>query len=69
MMTVEECNAQKKKMEASGWVCDRDEDDIIGFSKYEDEKHEWIRDYNKKTRSFVQFNGRQMINLVQKTPE
>lgn len=45
-----------------GWICDRDDETTLGFSDIQGECH-WIKDYNKKTRSFVQFNGNQKVNL------
>ena len=53
----------KDWMTNCGWICDRDDEENLGFSKHEDEYH-WIRDYNKKTRAFIQYNGNQKINLV-----
>jgi len=52
------------KMTSKGWKCDVNDEDRLGFTMYVDEDHEWIRDYNKKTKRFTQFNGRQKINLV-----
>ncbi len=45
-----------------GWICDRDDETTLGFSDIQGECH-WIKDYNKKTRSFVQYNGNQKVNL------
>jgi len=52
----------KEKMTNAGWVCDRDDETNLGFSFEEGDK-KWIRDYEKKTRKFVQFNGNQIVNL------
>jgi 2-hydroxy-3-keto-5-methylthiopentenyl-1-phosphate phosphatase len=43
---------------AEGWACDRDDETTLGFKK-----GSWIRDYNKETRRFVQFNGDQVVNI------
>ena len=52
-----------KIMTCWGWTLDVNDDKRLGFTKYVDEDHEWIRDYDKSTRRFVQMNGRQKINL------
>lgn len=46
-----------------GWICDRDDETTLGFSDHQGECH-WIKDYNKKTRTFVQYNGNQVVHLV-----
>lgn len=56
----------RKKMESNGWKCIQDDEERINFSFYEDEDHEWFRDYNKKTKRFMQMNGRQKVNLLSK---
>ena len=53
----------KKRMENKGWTFDHDTESTLGFSFVEGEFH-WMRDYNKKNRRFVQFNGNQIVNLV-----
>jgi hypothetical protein len=55
----------KDYMFFSGWTLDRDDETTLGFSQIDGEEH-WIRDYNKKTRRFVQFNGNQEINIRMK---
>ena len=55
----------KHMMIEGGWTMDRDDDTTLGFVFREDNGDEWIRDYNKKSRTFVQFNGSQKINLIQ----
>ncbi len=52
-----------KKMIDNGWKCDTNNELKLGFVFYEDEQHEWIRDYDKTSRRFIQFNGKQLINL------
>ncbi len=52
-----------KHMVESGWVNDRNDETIIGFSQVEAEHH-WIRDYDKKTHRFVQFDGNRKVDLV-----
>jgi len=49
-------------MNSRGWTCDRDDEKTLGFSLIEGDKH-WIRDYNKKTRRFAQFNANHVVNL------
>ena len=55
----------KDYMFFSGWTLDRDDETTLGFSQIDGEVL-WIRDYNKKTRRFVQFNGNQEINIRMK---
>jgi hypothetical protein len=47
-----------------GWVKDRDDAIALGFH-FEEGNHNWIRDYDKKSRRFVQFDGNQEITIVQ----
>ncbi len=54
--------AMKSRMYKAGWSCDRDDDEKLWFSLVEGDKH-WMKDYNKKTRSFVQFDGNQVVTL------
>lgn len=56
--------AIKLMMEQGGWTLDRDDETHLGFHFIEGDA-KWIKDYDKKTRSFVQFNGNQVVNLVQ----
>jgi hypothetical protein len=49
-------------MQSDGWTKDRDDQTTLGFSFVEGDHH-WIRDYDKKTRRFIQFDGNQKINL------
>lgn len=51
-------------MTAHGWTCDVNDENRLGFVFKEDEEHEWTRDYDKKTRTFVQFNGKQKVTLI-----
>lgn len=46
-----------------GWKCDINDKDTIGFIMPINDDFEWIRDYNKHTGTFVQFNGKQKITL------
>ena len=55
-------------MISSGWICDRNDESTLGFSLPEGDKL-WIKDYNKDTRRFVQYNGNQIVNLVQTKSE
>ena len=52
-------------MTKGGWNLDRDNETTLGFQFPEGDAL-WIRDYDKKTRRFVQFNGNQKINLLVK---
>ena len=56
-------NSIKLLMLNMGWGHDRDDETTLGFSVHEGEHH-WIRDYDKKTRGFIQFDGNQKVNLV-----
>jgi len=49
-------------MATLGWTFDIDNETTLGFSIHQGEFH-WIRDYNKNTHSFVQYNGNQIVNL------
>jgi hypothetical protein len=55
--------AMIQHMTDKGWKCDVNDASRLGFSLYQDEKHEWIRDYDKKTHHYIQMNGRQIVNL------
>lgn len=52
----------KSLMIYAGWVCDRDDETTLGFSNHQGE-HQWIKDYDKKSRTFVQYDGNQKVNL------
>jgi hypothetical protein len=56
--------ALKKKFFDAGWKLFENTDEILSFHLYEDEDHEWFRDYYKKENYFINYNGRQKINLV-----
>lgn len=60
--------AVSEHMTKGGWIKDRDDVKTLGFSFIEGDKH-WMRDYDKKTRRFVQFNGNQKVNLICKKQE
>lgn len=62
-MTDKECKDLIERMEIEGWKCDKNDENTLGFIKSVDENYEGIRDYDKKTSRFVQFNGKQKINL------
>ncbi len=53
----------KEYMVNGGWTCDRDDEKTLGF-KFTQGESEWIRDYDKKERRFVQFDGNQRVNLI-----
>ncbi len=52
-------------MTRGGWVCDRNDETTLGFSYKQGDSH-WIRDYDKKNRSFVHYDGNVRVNLVTK---
>ncbi len=54
-----------KLLTENGWTKDRDDANTLGFTQKDKEGNEWIRDYDKKKRSFIQFNGSQQINIIQ----
>ena len=64
-MEITEGNKQHiiDDMKSHGWKCDIDNESNLGFVMTIDEDCEWIRDYDKKTGRFVQFNGKQKVNL------
>jgi len=63
-MTDEEWQkAMIEYMTNGGWTCDRNDEKTLGFSFIEGESH-WIRDYDKKERRFVQYDGNRRVNLV-----
>ncbi len=49
-------------MTNGGWINDRDDETTLGFSFMEGEHH-WIRDYDKKSKSFVHYDRNQTIEL------
>lgn len=49
-------------MENAGWKFNRNDETTLGFSFIEGEHH-WIKDYDKKTKTFVQFDGNQKVNI------
>jgi hypothetical protein len=51
-----------KYMENGGWTKDRDDYKTLGFSFIQGD-HRWIRDYDKKERRYVHFDGNQRVNL------
>ena len=55
----------KKCMKQGGWTLDRDDEKTLGFTcKDKNTGDTWIRDYDKKSRNFVHFNGDHMLNLI-----
>lgn len=66
MMTDSICQALIKDMTGRGWTLDVNDEKRLGFIMPVDERTEWFRDYNKQTSSFVQGNGKQIINLIVK---
>jgi len=49
-------------MTKAEWQLDIEDENILGFFFIEGDK-KWIRDYDKKTRRFVQFDANQKVNL------
>lgn len=54
---------KKKFSDLGNWKLDRDDEEYLGFSCI-DGKHHWIRDYNKKKRNFVQYDGNQKVSII-----
>lgn len=50
-------------MTNGGWVNDRNDEKTLGFS-FMEPPHHWIRDYDKKERRFVQYDGNLRVNIV-----
>lgn len=50
-------------MTSRGWVNDRNDETTLGFSLRNKDEW-WIRDYDKRSRTFIHYNGNQKINLV-----
>ncbi len=61
-------NKIKKYMIDSGWNFEKDTETNLCFGFKENENH-WMRDYDKKTHRFIQFNGNQIVNLVNNNEE
>lgn len=55
-------NHIKKIMVKSGWICDIDNDEKLGFC-FEKDGAKQIRDYDKKSHTFVQFDPDHKITL------
>lgn len=56
--------AVTESMILSGWLLDRDDETTLGFSYKTRDGGHWVRDYDKKTRSFVQFDANHRVSLV-----
>lgn len=52
----------KRYMLEGGWTLDKDDEKTLGFY-FDEPPAKWIRDYNKKTHRFVQFNANQKVNI------
>lgn len=52
-----------KYMIKRGWKCQLNDENQIEFAFYKGEKLEWIRVYYKKNKHFIQFNGKEKVNL------
>ncbi len=63
MMTPEEESYLIKSLVERGWICDVNTENKLGFIFPVDENEEWIRDYDKKTKRYVHYNGKTKINL------
>jgi hypothetical protein len=50
-------------MKSRGWENDINDETTLGFSFTESNGDKWIRDYNKKSRSFIHYNGSRKITL------
>lgn len=53
----------KKTMIDHGWVLSYETEEKIRFD-FKDHPHHWMKDYDKKTRSFVRFDGNQRVNIL-----
>lgn len=53
----------KKYMLSKDWILDRDDESTLGFY-FDEPPAKWIRDYDKKTHRFVQFNANKKLNLI-----
>lgn len=51
-----------KFMNECGWKLEKNTETLLGFGFIQDEKH-WMRDYDKKTRKFAQYNGNEVVNI------
>lgn len=49
-------------VEKGKWVLDENSETHLRFS-FKEGIHHWMKDYNKKDRSFVQFDGNIKINI------
>ena len=50
-------------MVKAGWTKDIDDEITLGFYFIDSNDQRWIRDYNKKNRRFVHFNGSLKVNI------
>ncbi len=50
-------------MKSRGWENDQNNETTLGFS-FKEGDHHWIRDYEKSTRRFIQYDGNQKITLM-----
>jgi hypothetical protein len=62
-MTPEECVSLINDLESRGWKCVTNNRETLDFVLTIHEKLEWHRVYNKSDARFVQFNGKQVINV------
>jgi hypothetical protein len=53
-----------KNMTDNGWVNDHNDEERLGFTFKDQNGKNWVRDYYKKTRSFVHFCGDDVVNLL-----
>lgn len=63
MNQIEWEDSVKEYMKTIGWECDTDNEKTLGFNCFDGPFH-WMRDYNKKSRRFVQFNGNQIVSFA-----
>lgn len=62
-MTEDECNELIAYHEKHGWKCDINTPEKVSFTFPGDMFQEWVKDYDKKTNTFVQFNTKQKVNI------
>lgn len=51
-----------KYMCENGWKLEQNTETLLGFGDIQGEFH-WMRDYDKTTRKFVQYNGNKVVHI------
>ena len=47
----------------NGWKIIQNDEDSLCFSLLQDEDHEWLHDWRRKSKFWMRMNGRQKVNL------